>query len=144
LSHRVSWEHHRGPVPDGLMVLHYCDNPPCVNPDHLFLGTHDENMKDCTEKRRTLHGERHNMAKLTWTDIRAIREHGLPDKRASRRLGDKYGVRPSHIRKIINCEIWNPSDDPEWARRRIVGAAAEAGASPRPRPSLKVNGEVEA
>jgi hypothetical protein len=51
-AHRVAWEEVNGPIPEGMLVLHRCDNPPCVNTEHLFLGTNDDNMRDMISKRR--------------------------------------------------------------------------------------------
>jgi len=59
LAHRVSYEIEIGPVPDGLLVLHRCDNPLCVRPSHLFLGTNDDNMKDMAAKGRSPKGDNH-------------------------------------------------------------------------------------
>lgn len=81
-AHRVAWTIYRGEIPIGLQVLHKCDNPPCVNPDHLFLGTHIDNMLDRDSKGRSYlvktpidnRGSRHGNSKLTEDDVRAMRQ----------------------------------------------------------------------
>lgn len=76
-AHRVSWEAHHGPIPKGLNVLHKCDVRACVNPEHLWLGTHQDNMTDMSRKGRVVcrphRGEEHYNAKLTEADIVTIR-----------------------------------------------------------------------
>lgn len=75
LAHRLSYEHHVGPIPTGMLVLHSCDVPGCVNLAHLFLGTPRDNMQDMARKGRQVgpRGERHRSAKLTEEDVRTMR-----------------------------------------------------------------------
>src|SRR5579885_1586253 len=77
-AHRVSYTLSFGSIPQGLLVLHRCDNPPCVRPDHLFIGTAKDNALDRAKKgrgkNRPMPGEHNPIAKLTATDVRCIRE----------------------------------------------------------------------
>ena len=76
-AHRIAWRITRGPIPKDMCVLHHCDNPACVNPDHLFIGTHSDNIKDAVIKGRVVppdsRGERHGKSRLTENDVHEIR-----------------------------------------------------------------------
>ncbi len=91
-------------IPDGLEVCHSCDNPPCCNPKHLWLGTHQENMVDCHQKGRAnpRRGVEHPRAKLTDADIRAIRGSA----KSTQQLAAKYGVSSNQIRIIRLRKNW--------------------------------------
>jgi hypothetical protein len=106
LAHRASWMFEHGPISDGMHVLHHCDNPSCVNPAHLFLGTHADNMRDMAEKGRAARnpqpGESNGSAKLTEADVLAIRS----DKRSQRAIAAEYGVGHSAISLIKNRKVW--------------------------------------
>jgi hypothetical protein len=89
-----------------MFVCHKCDNPACVNPDHLFLGTHVDNMRDMTSKGRAHKagpkGEAHGRAKLTRDDVLAIRT----DMRSDRTVAKEYGISLGNVNKIKNLQIW--------------------------------------
>ena len=96
-AHRVSWMLHYGPIPAGLCVCHTCDNPPCVRPDHLFLGTRADNNDDMRTKGRNVpipvrRGEVHPRAKLTDTQVAEIRERHLAGDTTLKEIGAQYGV----------------------------------------------------
>jgi hypothetical protein len=97
-----SWYLHNGVNLGGLHVLHTCDNALCVNPDHLFLGTHQDNMDDKVAKGRQARGEGHGRARLTEDDIRAMRSSGLSESRVAK----KWRISPSHAHRIMTRERW--------------------------------------
>ena len=104
-AHRASWILHRGPIPEGMQICHKCDVPSCVNPDHLFLGTQQDNMDDCRRKDRMQRGEERAISKLRAEDIPAIRRRiGRGDSLAS--IGRDYGVRFQSIQAIRDGRTW--------------------------------------
>jgi hypothetical protein len=107
-AHRVSWAIHFGSIPDGLHVLHRCDNPPCVNPDHLFLGTNKDNASDCKSKGRkaSLAGEQNGRAKLNCGAVLAIR--ALASEGVSRdEIKDRFAISRTTVREIIERKKWS-------------------------------------
>ena len=108
LAHRLSYEMHQGPIPENMVLMHICDNPACVRPDHLRPGTQKENIRDAMMKGRAskpplIHGEKHPKAKLTKDDVAYIRTCGKPTKE----LAEAYGVSISAIVKARNGETWS-------------------------------------
>lgn len=101
-AHRLSWEFHNGPIPEGMCVLHKCDNPACVRPKHLFLGTRLDNNNDMFTKRRHCYGSRTNTAKLKEADITFIRKSPCTCEEDA----SKYGVSKQEISRIRRRERW--------------------------------------
>lgn len=110
LAHRISWEIHKGEIPRGLLVLHRCDNRPCVNPDHLFLGTHHDNNMDCIMKGRQVSGHvlgsKHGRCKLTEAAVLAMRNEYVPRIVSQATLAKKYCVTKSAIQAILERRRW--------------------------------------
>lgn len=107
-AHRVSFIINFGPIPRDRDVLHRCDNPLCVNPDHLFLGTHAENMHDMKAKGRAKApcGDKANAGKLNTEQVRQIREY-LKMGLSQRTIADFYGVSSAAISNIHTGTTWN-------------------------------------
>ena len=105
-AHRVSWEIHNGPIPGGLFVLHHCDNPPCVRPEHLFVGTAKDNTHDMIGKSRHAHGERHHARKLNPESVRAIRARYAVGGVSMASLAAEYGVWLLSIQNVIHGRTW--------------------------------------
>ena len=101
--YRAAYEYFIGPIPAGLGVLHHCDEPLCIRPDHLFLGTNADNYHDSQRKNRHCAGERHGMAKLTAEDVHRIRASHL----SKPILAAIFGVHPGHIKSIRSRRVWD-------------------------------------
>ena len=105
-AHRVSYEFIHGPIPDGLLACHRCDNKICVRPSHIFLGTDKDNSNDREKKGRTARGERSGKAKLTEEKVKNIRKEYSSGNTAKVKLAEKYGVTRQAISLVINSKRW--------------------------------------
>lgn len=107
LAHRISFEAYRGPVPTGIDVLHRCDMPSCVNPDHLFLGDQLANMRDMIGKNRRANfkGSRHGGAKLNENAVSLMRLEATRGV-STRALAERFGISPRNARDVIARRLW--------------------------------------
>ncbi|MCE5310429.1 MAG: HNH endonuclease [Acidobacteriales bacterium] len=115
-THRISWEIHHGKIPDGMLVLHRCDNPACANPDHLFLGSHQDNQNDCTIKNRKngRRGKRRPYGPRDFTVPRVLTQNQVDEIRAMRRnlkvscseIAKIYGVSRAMVWLIVTGKAW--------------------------------------
>lgn len=115
-AHRLSFAIHNGPIPSGKFVCHKCDNPRCVNPDHLFAGTPRDNWLDALSKRRGFivstcgkradgSGEQNGSAKLTWVQVVCIRAEREAGEKQSV-LAERYGISRTQVHNIVHRKKW--------------------------------------
>lgn len=104
-AHRLSYEIHNGPIPEGMVIRHSCDNPACTNPRHLAVGTYRQNIQDAMERNRVRAHGRHGMAKLTEdavTAIRSMRSAGA----TLRAIAAEFHISSGHVSNIVQGKAW--------------------------------------
>lgn len=111
-AHRIAWEvEHGEPIPDGEFILHHCDNPPCCNPAHLYLGSKRDNARDRTGRGRgkenRQRGENNDNAKLSEADVRAIivELQKIP-RRSQATIAAQFGVQQQQVSRIMHRKSW--------------------------------------
>ncbi len=104
-AHRLAWALHNGADPAGKVVMHTCDNPPCVNPEHLVLGTRAENRSDMMSKGRHGHGECHWNSKLTALDVQEIRKL-VADGSKQQYVAEKFQISQASVSHICHMKNW--------------------------------------
>ena len=107
VAHRLAYTVWVGPIPEGLIVMHSCDNPPCLNPAHLSTGTQTDNMRDMAEKGRDRHtGSKNPRAVLNEAQVAEIRAMHVPGKYGYQRLADDFNVSKATVAGIIAGRTW--------------------------------------
>ncbi|QCB93317.1 HNH endonuclease [Cellulomonas shaoxiangyii] len=104
-AHRVAYELTHGPIPDGLLVRHACDNRRCVKPEHLSVGTYADNARDCTERARKATGHHSPLAKLTDDQVAEIRALYATGKWTQRELGRRFSVTQARVWQIVHDRV---------------------------------------
>jgi hypothetical protein len=117
LAHRVAWVLTFGPIPVGLEVCHTCDNPPCINPAHLFIGTHGDNVQDMWTKGR--HPRPTSFRRLTDDQVFAI--HELRGHLTPRQIGERFGVTTRHVYRIFAAAIAHRAQKQRELAREAAG-----------------------
>lgn len=107
VASRLVWEYTHGPIPDGKLVCHQCDNPPCCNVKHLFLGTNKDNITDMVRKGRGAKGETSGKSKLTELTVIEIRKLYSTGNYTLVELGKKFNVSHQNISSVVKKETWN-------------------------------------
>lgn len=105
-AHRISYVLFKGEIPPGLLVCHHCDNRACVNPEHLFVGTYDDNAKDASKKGRVAHGNQQPISKLNPDAVRAMRRIYNNGGISFKKLGAEFGVKPDAAWKAVRGFTW--------------------------------------
>ncbi len=138
-AHRVAFELVKGPIPEGCIVRHSCDNPPCCNPAHLLAGTQLDNMRDARERRRVADGERCHFACLAPEDVVEIRA-AVASGCLQSDLADEFGVHKKTIASAVLGRSWVRAGGPRrkalpqrgeriWSSKLCVGEVLEIRAA---------------
>lgn len=129
-AHRFAWELANGLIPHGLHVLHRCDNTICVRPDHLFLGTHDDNMADKAAKGRVVapKGEACHLARISAEQAAAIRE-AYASGISQSTVAARFGIDQTHVSRIVRGKAWAHVGGPTCNRHNSGRKPAESAST---------------